>query len=215
MKPQKNFLIVLLSVVVVVSAVAYGIAIFVRADGHAESLPRAASDGVSVPVALPSSAPQGVCPVQVRKVTVSGTSLSGFIAPGSAVTVLAGYYACRDPKPGDVVIYLYGGPAANDPLIKIVKGIQGDAVSFQKAGGAWNILVNGAPLVTTAGIPYAITGQVFETFSRYVNDVKGIIPPDEYLILGNLPAGSIDSTRFGFVEKRDLVGKVIIEAGPQ
>jgi signal peptidase I len=163
---------------------------------------------VAVPVVSSSSALQGICPIEEKKVTVVGTSLSGFIEPGTILTVLGGYYACHDPKPGDVVIYFYGGLTANDPLIKIVKGIPGDIVSLRKKGGSWNILVNGKPLQTTSGIPYAIAQQGFDSFSAYVNAAKGIIPPDEYMILGNLPAGSIDSTKFGFVRKQDLVGKV-------
>ena len=164
-----------------------------------------------VPAPLSPSAAQSACPVQTVKAIVNGTSLSGFISPGQTVTFLAGYYDCHEPARDDVAIYRYGTVAADDLLIKIIKGIPGDAVSLQKAGGSWNILVNGEPLRTTVGILYAIAGKTFDTFSRYVNDASGTVPQGEYLILGNLPAGSRDSTQFGFVPKADLIGKVISE----
>jgi signal peptidase I len=220
-EPQRNVFI-FAGLIVAVAVVAFGAIASTMVSGNPYQPQRAILNETPTSIAVSAtsslSASDGVCPVQEKKVTVVGTSLSGFIASGTEVMVLAGYYACHDPKPGDVVIYFYGGLGANDPLIKIVKGIPGDAVSFQKAGslsakasataGAWNILVNGKPLRTTTGIPYAIAGQGFEGFLAYVNAAKGVIPPDEYMILGNLPAGSIDSTKFGFVQKQDLVGKV-------
>jgi hypothetical protein len=37
---------------------------------------------------------------------------------------------------------------------------------------------------------------------------NGVSPPDGYMILGNVPAGSDDSTAFGLVIKVDFGGKV-------
>ncbi|MGC8776311.1 MAG: S26 family signal peptidase, partial [Minisyncoccia bacterium] len=77
-------------------------------------------------------------------------------------------------------------------------------------GSVWNIFVNNELLKTTAGIPYAINERTFTVFSQYINAVNGIVPQNEYLILGNLPAGSNDSLHFGFAQKKDLIAKVII-----
>lgn len=154
---------------------------------------------------LPPVAYKGECLVQPEKVTVKGYSLSGFIMPEETVNVLMGYYDCHEPQRGDVVIYLYGSEA----LIKIVEAVSGDKIELVKNGGSWNIDINGEPLKTTVGIPYAINESVFNVFSRYVDGVNGVLPTDTYMILGNLPAGSIDSTHFGFVRKQSLIGKVL------
>ena len=208
MNPRGKFILVLLLAAFLAFAAAFGVTVFVRSRSAASSVSKVSLPTAATP-SFSSSTSQSACPVRPAEMTVTGTSLSGFISPGAKVTVLDGYYACHEPERNDVVIYLYGGAAANDPVIKIVKGVPGDKVSFGKAGGSWNILVNGEPLRTTTGIPYAITGEIFDIFSRYVNEAKGVVPSGEYLLLGNLPAGSIDSTRFGFVPKDGLVGKVI------
>jgi hypothetical protein len=37
-----------------------------------------------------------------------------------------------------------------------------------------------------------------------------VIPKDAYLILGNLPNGTIDSSAFGLVAKTDILGRVFV-----
>lgn len=43
----------------------------------------------------------------------------------------------------------------------------------------------------------------------YENSFKGIIPENTYIILGNQPEGTLDSTRFGLVDKSGIIGKVV------
>ena len=45
--------------------------------------------------------------------------------------------------------------------------------------------------------------------SLYEDDYKNSIPQNTYLILGNLVEGSLDATRFGFVDKGDILGKAV------
>ena len=42
----------------------------------------------------------------------------------------------------------------------------------------------------------------------YEKDYQGVIPAGAFLILGNAPGGSLDSTQFGLVSQEDLEGKV-------
>jgi type IV secretory pathway protease TraF len=51
----------------------------------------------------------------------------------------------------------------------------------------------------------------YRVLSLYEKDYKGIIPEDAYLILGNLPQGSLDSSHFGLVGKKDILGKVRVK----
>jgi hypothetical protein len=53
--------------------------------------------------------------------------------------------------------------------------------------------------------------QGYRLLSLYEKDYKGIIPEDAYLILGNLPQGSLDSSHFGLVGKKDILGKVSVK----
>ena len=45
--------------------------------------------------------------------------------------------------------------------------------------------------------------------SLYENDYKGMIPSKAYLILGNLSGGSLDASRFGLIDRSDILGKVL------
>jgi signal peptidase I len=207
MKARKFFIAFILFAVFLFLASAFLTAAYISMISRSSASYTGLHAAAGTPAFLSTS--QNECPVRTKETTVTGNSLSGLIAPGQTVTVLLGYYSCHDPQRNDVVIYRYGSASVGESLVKIVKAVPGDAVSLKKVGGSWNILVNGLPLRTTAGIPYALNASVFGTFSYYVDEANGIIPPDSYMLLGNLPAGSIDSTRFGFVKKEDLAGKVV------
>ncbi|GIV28882.1 MAG: hypothetical protein KatS3mg027_2696 [Bacteroidia bacterium] len=147
------------------------------------------------------------CQIQIKNVKIQGNSLTGLFFPGQIVPAYFNYYNCYNPKREDIIIYKYG----NEFLIKIIKGLPGDKISFRQVeGGAWNVLINNQVLKTTTNIPYVIIGGIFNQFLQYVNEAGGIIPENKYLILGNIPSGGIDSFKFGFVDKKDLIAKVII-----
>jgi len=40
-----------------------------------------------------------------------------------------------------------------------------------------------------------------------------VLPDNTYLILGNKVSGSSDSTRFGLIDKSDIVGKIMAFVG--
>jgi len=149
------------------------------------------------------------CETTEKVAEVKGNSLSGLIEEGAKIKVLENYYACNDVKRGDIVEYHYAGNS--NPIIKIVKGIPGDKISLKQNGNYWNILINGEVLKNSKGEAYHIDDKGYKILSLYINDYHGVIPQDAYLILGNDPAGSLDSSRFGFVGKDDFIGKVLFE----
>ena len=146
------------------------------------------------------------CATKERQVVVTGTSLEPLIKTGTKVKVLDNYYACNPVKRGDIVIYNYAGNA--NPLIKIARGIPGDSFDFAAAAGGWNIILNKQVLQNSAKQPYILTDAAKRLLALYAADYKGVIPPDDYLILGDNPAGSLDSGNFGLVGREDLTGKV-------
>lgn len=161
------------------------------------------------------------CVSKTEERIVRGDSLSGLIESGAIVKILFGYYGCNEIKREDVVVYGYAGN--KDPLIKIVKGISGDKFHLEKipstgsrlhqdfdgqAGQAgWNILINDEILKNSKGEEYFLSEQGHRMLSLYENDYRGIIPANAYLLLGNVASGSLDASRFGLVDKSDILGK--------
>lgn len=154
-----------------------------------------------------SASPSLSCGTKSETRTVAGDSLSGFLSAGSDVKVFFNYYDCQPIARGDLVMYSYVGRA--DPIIKIAHGIPGDTFGFKKAQDGWRLLINGLALKNSLGEFYTLDDRAYRLLSLYEHDDHGIIPANTYLILGNLANGSIDSTRFGLVDKSDILGKAV------
>ncbi|MFA6550995.1 MAG: signal peptidase I [Patescibacteria group bacterium] len=138
---------------------------------------------------------------------VRGQSLSGLIEEGQTVKLLKNFYNCNPIQRGDIVAYSYTGRP--EPIIKIAKGLPGDRFNLQKnERGNYNILINAKIITTSANQPYVLQAGTQKMLELYVNDYKGVIPPDTYLIFGNIATGSLDSTRFGLVGKEGIIGKI-------
>jgi hypothetical protein len=82
---------------------------------------------------------------------------------------------------------------------------------LKEVKGGWNILVNRDVLKNSEDESYFLGSQGFRMLSIYEKEYEGVIPLDTYLILGNLSGGSVDSTRYGLVNKVDILGKAEIE----
>ena len=149
------------------------------------------------------------CPIKIEEKIVRGNSLEPLIKDGETIEVLFGYYDCHPIERNDIVIYFYAGN--ENPIIKIIKGITGDKFSLKKTNNGWYILINGEILKNSENQPYIFDDQGYRLLSLYEKDYKRIIPEDAYLILGNLPQGSLDSSHFGLVGKKDILGKVRVK----
>lgn len=151
---------------------------------------------------------EAACAVKKEVRTVKGESLDGIIAPGADVTLLRNYYDCHKVERGDIVAYDFSGN--EDPLVKRALGLPGDRFAVKNgSGGAKGIFINGIELRTTRAAPYSLTENVARILELYERDYGGTIPADAYLILGNLPQGTVDSTQFGLVSGDDLIGKIV------
>ena len=141
----------------------------------------------------------------LETVIVRGDSLAPFLLAGQEVKICRGYYRSHPVERNDVVLVDYAGNE-ND-LIKIVKGVAGDRLALQEADASkgWHILINGKVLANSEGRDYVITGKRRKMISLYT----GVIPENVYLILGNVPSGSLDSTRFGLIDERQIVAMVM------
>jgi len=151
---------------------------------------------------------EGSCSYSIEEKIVRGNSLTGLVEDGQTVKVLFNYYQCDKIKREDIVLYDYAG--SQNPLIKIVKGIPGDSLFLLLTEGGAHIIINEEVLKNSNGQPYLISGEKYDMLALYEKDYQGVIPPDSYLILGNLAEGSIDSTHYGLVHKNNILGKVLL-----
>ncbi|NOR85774.1 signal peptidase I [archaeon] len=147
------------------------------------------------------------CVVNNELRIVNGNSLSGLIESGAEVNILYGYYACNVVNRNDVVVYNYSG--SENSLIKIVKGLPKDTFNVSLVDGFYVLVINGGIVRNSDGEIYVLDRKQRQMILLYVNSYGGVIPENTYLILGNLVFGSLDSTRFGLVSRRDIVGKVV------
>lgn len=149
------------------------------------------------------------CVFKVEERTVRGDSMAGLIENGQTVKILFGYYDCHSPERGDIIAYKY---AANpEPLIKIIKASPGDSFKLEKTNGGYTMLINNEILKNSQNQPYILDEKGYRLLSLYEHDYKGIIPKNTYLILGNRVGGSLDSSRFGLIDKSDILGKIVIK----
>jgi signal peptidase I len=148
----------------------------------------------------------GDCPVKTEEKTVRGNSLFPLVKNEDTIQAAFGYYDCHAVRRDDVVLFKFAGDEV--PLIKIVRGVPGDGISLRSNGNRYEILVNGAPLDNSEGERYELDESGRKILSLYIDEYKGVIPTDTYLLLGNLARGSIDSSRFGLVDRSDILARV-------
>ena len=113
-------------------------------------------------------------------------------------------YRFNDPERGDVIIFHQpGSPEEAPPLIKRVIGLPGELVEIKQ--GKVSIHKN---------------GDVFVLDEPYINEpprysvVNGVIPEDEYFVLGDNRNSSNDSHHGWTVPRKNIVGEVWLSIWP-
>jgi signal peptidase I len=145
----------------------------------------------------------------LRPVMIEGNSLSPLIQDGESV--LMSPAACvQEIMRGDLVVFRTG--AQSMPVIKQVKALPGDRFALKDR----HIFVNGHELMNSGGASYTLDARHSAILSLYEDDYGGIIPHDTYLVLGENPAGALDSSRIGLVHKDDIVmvGSLFMDIRP-
>jgi len=147
------------------------------------------------------------CVEKIETVQVRDNSLTPLLNQGDNVKLYYGFYKCNQPQFGDIIAYHYTGNK-EAPLAKIIKAVPGDRWEIRKDNEEfYQIFVNGTALKNSEGKIYQISEENAKVLKLYAQSYP-IIPNEAYLILGNLTAGTVDSTKFGLISKNDIVGKI-------
>ncbi len=145
------------------------------------------------------------CPIETETRTVRGKSMTGLVEENANIKILKGYYNCHKVQRGDLIALSYAGN--DNPLLKTIKGIPGDKLDLKNDKEKWQIEIDGQIVVNSEQKTYELGEKEKEMLALYIKDYQGKIPPNAYLVLGNLVEGSIDSTRFGLIDKKEILGK--------
>jgi len=152
---------------------------------------------------------QDTCNIILKEYEVRGTSLVPILSPGETVTAQLNYYDCNDIKRNNIALLKFSH--REDPVIKIIKGIPGDKLELREINNGFNILVNDKLLTTSDSVPYIFKGKRATMISLYIKDYNSKIPENAYLLLGNKPSGTYDSTQFGLISKSNIIGKIQLQ----
>lgn len=114
-------------------------------------------------------------------------------------------YRLGVPKYRDVVVF----KAPTNPdydYIKRIIGVPGDKIRIEQNG----VYVNDKLLDESYLPESTITSEgVFLSFNREIT-----VPDDEYFVMGDNRSGSSDSRAWGFVKRKELIGKVFFRYFP-
>lgn len=106
---------------------------------------------------------------------------------------------------GDLV--LLNAPQSDKPLAKFVRAVPGDTISLVGwSEGFGTLQVNGEDVKTSKGDFYRIPVGRVPIMKLYIDAYKDGVPEGAYLLLGDNDNNSLDSTSFGLVSIKDIVG---------
>lgn len=109
--------------------------------------------------------------------------------------------AFRHPKRGDVIVFIYPEDKKKD-FIKRLVGLPGEVLEIKDG----TIYINGQPVLD----PIFNQRYYYNRGPLVQNGEKIVVPKDEYFVLGDNSASSKDSRYWGFVPKRNILGKALL-----
>ena len=125
---------------------------------------------------------------------VVGPSMSPNYNQGDVMVVNKLVYKFREPKREDVVVV----SQSEKYMIKRVIGLPGDTIEFKDN----KLYVNDKEYKEK----YLKDTVITEDFKLSDIGVEGKIPKDKYLVLGDNRTDSLDSRKYGLVDKKNIIG---------
>lgn len=115
-------------------------------------------------------------------------------------------YRFRLPKRGEVIVFKYPGDEKKD-FVKRLVAMSGDDVEIRDG----QVFVNGKPFTEIAEVKVPARYYYNRDDWEYGKEGQKIhVPKDSYFVLGDNSAHSSDSRNWGFVAKKELVGRAIV-----
>ena len=106
-----------------------------------------------------------------------------------------------EPKRGDVIVFIFPGDRKKD-FIKRLVGLPGDVVEIKKG----SIYINDKPIISAE-----FNQRYYYNRGDYGQENQKIsVPKDSYFVLGDNSASSMDSRYWGFLSKKDVLGKAMV-----
>jgi signal peptidase I len=131
----------------------------------------------------------------------------------------------KTPERGDIIVFRYPeNPAI--PYIKRVVGLPGDHIAYYDK----TLFINGEPVEQEVLGKYKAIGsgkmmegaslrlemldtvahEILVDIERYSREVEGIVPDNQYFVLGDNRDNSKDSRYWGFVPDENLIGRAFL-----
>lgn len=140
----------------------------------------------------------------VQNFNIDGTSMEPNLHNKELILVDKWTYLFHQPARGDVIVF-HAPPAPAQDYIKRVIGLPGDTVTIKGT----KVTVDGVTLNETYIAPQ---DQGVPPGARTITNM--VVPPNEYFVLGDNRAISSDSRIWGFVPRRNIIGRAALVYWP-
>jgi signal peptidase I len=140
----------------------------------------------------------------VQNFNIEGTSMEPSLHNQELILVDKWTYLFRPPARGDVIVFV-APPNPSQDYIKRVVGLPGDVITINNT----TVIVDGVTLRETYVDPNN-QGNIYD----YKHIANMVVPPNHYFVLGDNRRGSSDSRDWGFVPKKNIIGRAAIVYWP-
>ena len=142
----------------------------------------------------------------VQAFKIPSGSMRPTLIEGDKLFVNKFIYRFRSPERGDIVVFKYPEDPKKD-FIKRLVAFEGESVEIKDG----KILIGGK----TLSKPDVFTRFYYYNHEKYGGpNEKIVVPKDAYYVLGDNSANSTDSRFWGFVPKKNMVGKAFVRWWP-
>ncbi len=141
----------------------------------------------------------------VQNFDVDGESMEASLHNNERLMVDKWTYLFHAPARGDVIVFL-SPPAAGEPntdFVKRIIGIPGDVITIRGT----TVIVDGTALNETY-----ISPQFQGVGGNPVQNL--VVPPGQYFVMGDHRSNSFDSRFWGFLPRKDIIGRVALVYWP-
>ena len=138
---------------------------------------------------------------------VNGASMDPTFSTGQFLIVDRLSYRLENPQRGDVIVFKY----PNNPSIYYIKriiGLPGETLSMKDGSVT---VTNPADTTFTTANPNGLVldESYIDPTHKSHDDITTVLGPDKYFVMGDNSASSRDSRFWGFVPRKNLLGKAI------